>query len=163
MAGRPCRICENNRREEIDAAITDGIAFRRIAAQFVVTEQSIRRHSKGCLKSAVKAARTAREAATVKTGMTTMDRLEDTLKQTLGIVEQAQAEGDLRLALSGLGEVRKHIELSAKLLGEIRSGEVSVGVTTFIAPMDWERLRNQIVLALKDFPEAINALVRDGI
>lgn len=128
---RQCSICTHPQRAEVEAAIASGTPYRAVARQYATSKDAIRRHADGCITEAVAAAKAAKQTETEKQGMTTLERLEDALRQTLGIVEKAQAGGDLRLALSGLDSVRKHLELSAKLLGELRAGgdvNVAVGV-----------------------------------
>jgi hypothetical protein len=42
--GRPCSICTNKKRCQIDQCVLDGASYRLISSQFKVGEKSIERH-----------------------------------------------------------------------------------------------------------------------
>ncbi len=144
--GRNCSICIHASRTEIDEAITGGLSYRNIAKRFETSPAAVHRHARGCIASSVEAAKIALGTGKVEAGKTTIERLENTLRQTLGIVEQAQAGGDLRLALAGLEAVRRHLELAAKLTGELDTrSQVNVGLK-----IDFSSLTDQQLMRLAE-------------
>src|SRR5262245_15972959 len=48
---RPCKICQDERRQEIEAALVAGESLRTIAADFAISQSSLFRHSRTHLNS----------------------------------------------------------------------------------------------------------------
>lgn len=114
---RRCTICSHNNRTEIEEALLKGEqSFRRIAAQYAVTEQSLRRHKKDHLPAAMTAARATQEATRADDLLAQVQQLQ---VKALDLLRKAEAQGDLRAALQGIGQARGCLELLARLLGEL--------------------------------------------
>lgn len=143
-----CTVCQHPRRKEIEDAITEGmLSLRHIVAQCGTSLGSLRRHRDKCMKEAVAAARIAQAEEKIESGLTTMEQLKNALEQTQGIVDTSLEDGkDLKLALAGLAEIRKHLELMAKLTGELDTrSQVNIGLK-----IDFSALTDQQLLRLAD-------------
>lgn len=145
---RLCSICTHSDRSKIDAALASGSSSnRRIAAQYGVSEQAVRRHYRehvpASLAQAVKAAEVA-EAGTL------LKQVEELKNWSLRLLARAEEAGDLRTALQGIREARACIELLAEVEGKIDRG------TTINLSMsaDWLEIRSVLLASLESFPEA---------
>lgn len=144
---RACSICSHAEREAIDRALTESTPNRRIAAQFGVTEQALRRHKAGHLPAALVNATKAHEAARADT---LLDQVRHLQKKALGILAKAEAAGDLRAATAAIREARGSLELLAKLVGELDERPT---VSVLVAP-EWITLRTLILQTLEPYAEA---------
>lgn len=144
---RTCTICGHPERDAIDAALVAGQPFRRVAAQYAVTEQAIRRHRKAHLPAALAKAQEAEEAA----------RADDLLAQLRALTaeahrikDRAERTGDYRTALAGVRELVRIVELLAKLRGELNE---RAQINVLVAP-EWLAVRAALMAALAAYPEA---------
>jgi hypothetical protein len=110
---RTCTICTHADRKAIDGALVGGGVFRELAAKYRVSEDAIARHKASHLSATLVKAAEAEDAY----------RADDLLAQAralqakaIGILDRAEAAGDLRTALSAIREARGNLELLAKLL-----------------------------------------------
>jgi hypothetical protein len=103
-------------RQTIDAALVAGTPNRRIAAQYAVSEQAIRRHRAEHLPE--KLAR-AEQAAEVAEATDLLREVRALRSKAYGLLLRAEREGDLRTALQGVREARGCLELLAELEGEL--------------------------------------------
>ncbi len=121
----PCSICNHPKRAEIDRAIASGAPNRRIAAQYGVSENAIRRHKKnGHVAKKIAKAEEAKEIAEAKTLLEEVTSLKD---RALTILDNAEDEGT-REACLALREVRGIIELMAKVTGELKGDGPTINI-----------------------------------
>lgn len=121
-----CSICTHPQRAEIDQAIVSGDPNRRIAAQYGVSENAIRRHKKnGHIEQQLVKAEESKEIATADQLLADLvsakERLED-----LG--QRAETAGDLKAAIAAVRESVRIIEITAKMLGELKGDGTTVNV-----------------------------------
>lgn len=144
---RVCTICDHPERGAIDHMLVGGAPNRRIAAQFAVTEQAIRRHKSGHLPTALVKAEEAQEVAR---GDNLLGQMRALQSKTLTILDQAERAGDGRLALTAISQARANLELLARLLHEISDQPV---VNILVAP-EWLVVRAALLEALAPYPDA---------
>lgn len=82
MGGMTCKTCQHEAREAIDQALVAGESNRRIAAQYSLSEASVRRHKDGHLSATLVKAAESRELAH---GGKLTDQVEDILRELGGI------------------------------------------------------------------------------
>jgi hypothetical protein len=137
--GRQCTICNHPQRVEIDKALVDGVAYRRIAAEYGVSDGSLRRHKKNghIAEQIAKAARKkeikrAGEIASVveekeRREVADADRLlrvvEGLLAECLRMVKDAQV-GDEGTKLRAVREARETAKLLLEVQGELAANPV---------------------------------------
>jgi hypothetical protein len=151
---RSCTICTHPNRAEIeDAIVIRSQAKRRIAAQFGVTEQALRRHLREHLPELLKKAREAEEASRADELLRHLRALHS---KTLSILLSAEGSGELRTALSAIREARGNLELLAKLSGELQQEGT---VNLHLSP-EYLEVRTAILVAVEPYPEAARAISR---
>jgi hypothetical protein len=100
---RRCSICSHADRESINKAIVAQEPFRNIARRFDTSLSAVYRHGKEHLpKTLVKAV----EAREVVHGEDLLGQLLTLRDKTMSILDQAEATGDLRVALYAIKEAR---------------------------------------------------------
>lgn len=154
---RVCTVCQHANRDAIDAELVAGASYRALAGRFGLSRSAIERHKRDHVPRAL--AQSAR-AAEVARGDDLVDRLVSLANQTLEILAEARAAGDLDVAVKALARAEKQVELQARLLGELAASEttVNVGVAVLASP-EWLQARARIVDALAPWPDAASAVV----
>jgi hypothetical protein len=130
---RSCKTCQHLRRSEIDRRLAAGEPLARVAGDYGLTTSSLYRHRTNCLKLASSNA-IAKEAARGTAALALLPS-----KETLGaayfelrdridqIARQAEQQGSLKIALSGLNSIRQTLDSLARLAGH-HSADVNVAV-----------------------------------
>ena len=130
---RKCSTCQHVKRAEIDRRVAAGEPGSQIAKDYDINPSSLHRHRANCLKLASSNAimkETARGTAAVAC-LPTRDELGNgyaELKQRIDrIASQAEAEGSLKVALSGLNSIRQTLDSLSRLAGHDQA-QVNVAV-----------------------------------
>lgn len=110
---RTCTVCRHPDREAIDRALLiESTPNRRVAAQYGLTEQAIRRHRRDHVS---KALAKAGEAVEIVRADNLFREVRDLQARTLAILVKAEGAGDLRNALGAIREARACVALLAEL------------------------------------------------
>jgi hypothetical protein len=126
MSGKKCYICQHPERQRIDEALIAGQPYSRIAKNFDVSRDSVRRHSKH-LVALVKKYDTTQELALAGSLKAKIQLREADL---LRFQQNAEAKGDISTAITATRELRGYYEFQAKLDGSLKPDQVAVlGVT----------------------------------
>lgn len=142
-----CTVCSHARRVEIDAEIVAGVANRRIASRFGLSEIAIRRHKAKHLPGVLELNR--QEMADTLTAQVQMLHAE-----TMKILARAQANNKDYPALRAIEQARGTLSLMAELLGKINT---QPQINILVSPQ-WITLRGQLIRILAPYPEAIEAI-----
>ncbi len=110
---RVCTVCGHFERSEIEDRLVKGVAMRRIAEGFSVSEQALRRHRAKCLvPEIVEAARAER-----------IDHAGDLLAQaraiqheTLAVLDEAKRTGNHGGVLQAVDRLQRGVALLATVL-----------------------------------------------
>lgn len=131
MSGRPCSVCADSRRSEIEAAIVGGAeGFRAISRRYEIGRHALQRHARTHLRAQLAAAESARKERGAGQAVTLLDRLAQINTDAGRLLSKAEAAEDFRAAVAAVRELRGLVELEARLLGELRSGgSVAVGIS----------------------------------
>lgn len=133
---RVCSICSHPRVLGIDAALSEGRAYRSVARQFEASESSVYRHWKEHLPIASGSTLETRGDAVIESGPVAASRADrssvrgpdllDCMARihncSIGILEAASAAGRHETALKAIREIRGNIELTAKLEAQLGGG-----------------------------------------
>ncbi len=106
---RTCTVCAHPDKEQIDEFLVAGFSNRRIAAQFQVTEQALRRHKGTHVPKLLAELRRSVSAASL------MARLEFITGETHRLRIKAETQGDLKTALAGLRDLTRIVQAQADL------------------------------------------------
>ncbi len=146
---RVCSICQHPDRDAIDRRLVEGAALSKTAAIYRVSEDALGRHKDNHLPVKLVRAKEVRDLTEADALLRRMLQLEQRARQ---ILDQAQASGDLKTALSGIREARNTLELLAKIAGELDERPV---VNVLIAPT----VQVAIIAALEPYADAKLAVV----
>jgi hypothetical protein len=148
-----CSICIHPDRASIDQELICGTSVRDIAGRYGVGKSSIDRHKKHIPSALIK----AQEAVVVGNADTLLHEVKTLLEQAQSLTGAAQAAGDLRTALQGIGKVKEILELMARLAGEIDSTkvQVNIGIPSITTCPEW----GTVIRIIDRHPEAKAELV----
>ena len=140
---RSCTICSHPRRRQIDLALIGGIPNRKVAAQFGLTEASVRRHLEFHVSAMLKqAAQGEKEADELQLAGDLSDQLRQIRDRAASLLRKAETAGDNKTALSACRELCRCIELLGRFAGDLTEGGGSAPVIVFYKggeppPPDW--------------------------
>lgn len=163
---RPCTVCTHPQRKTIDRALVlKRQTQTAIAESFGLNVFAVRRHRDNHLpaekrrvvyaeaKEEQAAVENANAAEVVQTDrldvITSLTRLSARVDR---LVTQAEKEGAADVALKGMAELRRQIELAARILGDLDAS----ASTTVIVPQhpEWLRVRDILFSVLDRHPAA---------
>ena len=135
---RSCTTCNHLKPPEIDRRLAAGEASAQVARDYELSPSSLHRHRVNCLKLASSNA-IKKEAARGSAAVALLPAKDDLSRayselcsRIDEIVEQAQQQGSLNVAISGLNSIRQTLDSLARLAGHLQpaSTQVSVAVET---------------------------------
>ena len=149
---RSCLTCQNLKRPEIDRRLAAGEPAAQIARDYELNPSSLYRHRVNCLKLGSSNAimkETARGTAAVALlpSKETLSGAYFELRTRIDqIVAQAQAEGSLSVAISGLNSLRQTLDSLSRLAGHDRAAntEVNVAVQTNVS-LDLTKIAERLI------------------
>jgi prefoldin subunit 5 len=133
---RPCNTCQHFKRPEIDRRLAAGEPVAQLARDYDLTVSSLHRHRTNCLKLGSsndikkEAARGSAAVALLPSKETLSSAYTDLQARIDRIVEQAQQQGSLHVAISGLNSIRQTLDSLARLAGHLQPATTQVNVTT---------------------------------
>jgi hypothetical protein len=146
---RKCSTCQHVKRVEIDRRLAGGEPGNQIAQDYGINPSSLHRHRANCLRlpSANAIMKEAARGTAAVACLPSKDELGHAYAQLRAridrITEQAEAEGSLKVALSGLNAVRQTLDSLARLAGHDQA-QVNVAVHTEVhLDLVFERLIGQ--------------------
>jgi hypothetical protein len=157
---RACSTCQHLKRAEIDRRLAAGEPAAQLARDYVLTRSGVHRHRVNCLQLAASNA-LKKEAARGSAAIVLLPS-----KETLGgaylklreqidqIVAQAQAQGSLSVAISGLNSIRHTLDSLSRLAGHDRAIETQVNVAVQAnLKLDPGELAERLIAQLDHKPE----------
>lgn len=134
---RKCSTCQHVKRAEIDRRLAAGEPGNQIAHDYDLNPSSLHRHRTNCLNlsssnAIMKEVSRGTAAVACLPGKDDLGAAYFDLRGRIDqIVDQAQAQGSLQIALSGLNSVRQTLDSLSRLAGFDRRGtQVNVAVQT---------------------------------
>ncbi len=116
---RPCTVCSHPDRETINQELIAGTSYRNVGKQFGVGVSAVFRHRRDHLTELLANALEARGARELDHGDELLNQLQSLTTEALSILNDARGSGDNRTALVAIGKLRRNVELTAKLTGEL--------------------------------------------
>ena len=135
---RKCTSCQHLKRPEIDRRLAAGEPVAQVARDHGLNLSSLHRHKTNCLKlgSSNKIKKEAARGSAAVALLPSKENLggayADLQRRIDEIVTQAQQQGSLNVAISGLNSVRQTLDSLARLAGHLQpaSTQVNVAVQT---------------------------------
>jgi hypothetical protein len=131
---RNCKTCQHLKRPEIDRRLAAGEPVAQVARDHDLNVSSLHRHKTNCLKLASSnqimkdAARGSAAIALLPSKETLSDAYSDLCSRIDEIVAQAQQQGSLKVAISGLNSIRQTLDSLARLAGHLQPAGTQVNV-----------------------------------
>lgn len=131
---RSCTTCQHLKRPEIDRRLAAGEPTAHVAHDYELNVSSLHRHRTNCLKlgssnAIMKDAARGTAAVALLPSKETLSGAYFELRQRIDqIVAQAQREGSLSIAVSGLNSIRQTLDSLSRLAGHDRAGGTQVNV-----------------------------------
>ena len=131
---RSCTTCQHLKRPEIDRRLAAGEPTAHVARDYELNVSSLHRHRTNCLKlgssnAIMKDAARGTAAVALLPSKETLSGAYFELRQRIDqIVAQAQREGSLSVAVSGLNSIRQTLDSLSRLAGHDRAGGTQVNV-----------------------------------
>lgn len=129
---RACSVCSHPKRSDIDRSLAAGVPLRELGKRYSLGAQAIHRHRLQHLTAAIiqAKARVEAERQVLEDGraLSTLDQVRACTRVALELLSEARVADpgerggpldNVRASVVALGEVRKQLELQAKLLGEV--------------------------------------------
>ena len=157
---RTCKTCEHLKRPEIDRRLAAGEASTAVARDYDLTISSVHRHRTNCLKlgssNAIKkeAARGSAAVALLPSKETLSGAYLELRARIDQVVEQAQQQRSLNVAISGLNSIRQTLDSLARLAGHLQpaGAQVNVAVQTNVN-VDLAQIAERIIKRFDHEPE----------
>jgi hypothetical protein len=144
---RPCSVCISEHRDAVDRTLLTGASNRVVAHQFGLGPDAVSRHRNAHVAERLAKAEGAAEVASAGDLLAELRLLR---AKAINLLLKAEAAGDYRTALAGIGQARQTIELLAELEGELDRRPV-VNLTL---SAEWIAVRATLVETLAPWPEA---------
>jgi hypothetical protein len=131
---RTCNTCQHLKRPEIDRRLAAGEPVAQVARDYDLTVSSVHRHRVNCLElgssNEIKkeAARGSAAVTLLPSKETLTDAYADLRAKIDEIVAQAQQQGSLNIAISGLNSIRQTLDSLARLAGHLQPASTQVNV-----------------------------------
>jgi hypothetical protein len=122
-----CSICIHDKQEEIDRELIRGTPLRTVSDRFGPSKTSLIRHKSHIVKTVA----VAREAAQEAQAETLMGQILTLRSRAQRITDVAEQAGSLGVALQGIRELCRIVELMGQVTGEIQKGaKVGIAVSS---------------------------------
>jgi hypothetical protein len=131
---RVCTTCQHLKRPEIDRRIAGGEPVAQVARDYELNLSSLHRHKTNCLKlaSSNQIMKDAARGSAAVALLPSKDNLSDAYFELRAridqIVQQAQEQGSLKVAVSGLNSIRQTLDSLARLAGHLQPARTLVNV-----------------------------------
>lgn len=142
---RSCTICWHEKRPAIERWLYAGRRPSEAARKFKVGDDAVRRHRNNHMPALVKDP----EERRVQMSAQVLSEGQALYEHVLDLLRRSEAEGDHRVSLAALRELRHSIELFIKLLGKPREP----GPPSLLLAPEWPALRSVLLDALDPYPD----------
>jgi hypothetical protein len=156
---RKCSTRQHVKRAEIDRRLATGQPGNQIGQDYKLNPSSLHRHRSNCvgLSSSNSIMKEVSRGTAAVACLPSKDELGTAYFQLRGqidqIVSQAQAQGSLQIALSGLNSIRQTLDSLSRLSGFDRQGtQVNVAVQTKLN-LDLKQIAERVILKFDREPE----------
>jgi hypothetical protein len=147
------------KRSEIDRRLAAGEPMAQVARDYEISVSSLHRHRVNCLKlgssnAIMKDAARGTAAVVLLPSKETLSGAYFELRERIDqIVAQAQQQGSLSVAITGLNSLRQTLDSLARLAGHIGAGaQVNVAVQTNVT-LDLNQIAGRLIERFDQEPE----------
>lgn len=155
---RSCTACQHLKRPEIDRRLAAGEPVAQVARDHELSPSSLHRHRTNCLKLASSnlikkdAAQGTAAVALLPSKENLSDAYADLRTRIDQIVAQAEQQGSLAVAVSGLNSLRQTLDSWARLAGHTQAAQVNVAVQANVN-VDLARIADRLIAHFDHEPD----------
>lgn len=149
---RKCTICTHPKRLEIEKLFLNGVTYRDISRQHSVSKDAVCRHIAEHVYREMAAAKTEEAKSRTSDLFGELDKLSVDARR---ILASAEHDNDYHAAIKALSELRRQLEIIAKLRGEL----IEHTTINLIASPQFVQVQSVLITALSPYPEAKGAVV----
>ena len=121
-----CSVCSSPARAQIEAALVGGTRQVEIAATYGFTQPSVSRHLTKHMDESISLAKEQEIEPLELTGLSLEGKLDALCDRAALVLARAEKSASTDTQFRGLGEMRKLVELMAKLAGQIADTHTTV-------------------------------------
>jgi len=152
---RSCGVCSHEKRYDIDSILAErSKSYRAIALQYGVSKDAVSRHVSGSHISELIALAADAERAAHADSL--LDRLEGLQAETQAVLDEVKETDLYGARLGAIREMRRNLEL----IGEVTKELNRTPTLNLVSNPEYIEVRNAIVLAVEQYPEAAQAISR---
>jgi hypothetical protein len=161
IKGPPCKVCDHPDRASIELGLANKVPIRVLGKRYGLSSDSVWRHGQRHMTAELHSQLMTRGRMTpqdlenlrVTESEGVLQHLVAVRGRLYGLMDVAELQGDYRAAATIGSQIVKNMEVTAKLLGDIRTGTVNVTNNLLVMP-EFHALRTTIMRALREHPEA---------
>ena len=161
IKGQACKVCEHPDRASIELGLANKVPIRVLGKRYGLSSDSVWRHGQRHMTAELHGQLMTRGRMTpqdlenlrVTESEGVLQHLVAVRGRMYGLMDVAEQQGDYRAAATIGSQIVKNMEVTAKLLGDIRTGTVNVTNNVLLLP-EFHALRTKIMQALRSHPEA---------
>lgn len=162
-----CQVCRSPHRAAVELGRANGTSCRILGSRYDLHPDAIWRHSTNHmtpeLMKRLKASAFDPEAdldeIRIEESESLLSHLRAVRARLYRGIDNAEEFGNLADLAKMSGQIHKNIELTGKLVGDLRTGTV-INNNTLVLTSEYHKLRTGLVLALKPYPKARAAVSR---
>ncbi len=147
-----CSVCNHPDINEINEKLVSGVSPKVMAESYSLGVMALYRHKEKHLPQTLVKAKALKEESAADD---LLDRVEEIYTKAWELMDKAESDGKYQPAVSALKEARSCLELTGKLIGELKTGHTY----NLIYNPEFIQVRHQIYDALLPYPEARQAVV----
>lgn len=159
--GSPCKTCNHPDRAAIELGLANKVPIRVLGKRYGLSQDSVWRHGRNCMAPELHSQLMTRgrmspadlENLRITESEGVLQHLVAVRGRLYGLMDSAEQQDDYRSAAAIGNQIGKNLEVTAKLLGDIRTGTVNVTNNVLLLP-EFHALRTTIMQALRQHPEA---------
>jgi hypothetical protein len=159
--GTPCKVCEHPDRASIELGLANKVPIRVLGKRYGLSADSVWRHGQRHMSAELHGQLMTRGRMTpadlenlrLTESEGVLQHLVAVRGRLYGLMDAATLQDDYRGAAAIGNQIGRNLELTAKLLGDIRTGTVNVTQNVLLLP-EFHQLRTTIMQALRQHPEA---------
>lgn len=167
IKGTACQVCEHPDRASIELGLANKVPIRVLGKRYGVHHDAVYRHGRNHMPPELHAQLMTRgrlspvelENLRVTESEGVLQHLVAVRGRMYGLMDAAEGQEDYKGAAQIGGQLLRNLEITAKLLGDLRTGTVNVTNNLLVMP-EFHALRTTIMQALRDHPEARADVVR---
>ncbi len=147
-----CSVCNHSDLNEINEKLVSGVSPKALSEPYGLGFMALYRHKENHLPQTLVKAQALKEESAADD---LLDRVEAIYTKAWELMSKAESDGKYQPAVSALKEARSCLELTGKLIGELKTGHTY----NLIYNPEFIQVRHQIYDALLPYPEARQAVV----